>query len=310
LCVGRSAAAVVAVVVLTLGMSGCAKHNRDDDANAPSAARREVPKRIVSLAPSVTEVLYEIGVGDRVVGVTRYCDYPPEVVGKPVVGGYLDINYEAIVALEPDLAVGIQDNTEALQRLNELGVATLQVDQHDVAGILASILEIGAACGRSERAGEIERRVRGHIERIERATAGVHRPRTLVVVDRVVGSGTVRSVWVAGPTTFYNEILELAGGSNAVESGLTVYPELSVEGLLAVDPDAIIEVTAELDSRGVDTEMVLADWTSVDTLRAVRNGAVHVFDQEWMVIPGPRVGRIIESFARALHPDVEWPADG
>jgi iron complex transport system substrate-binding protein len=268
------------------------------------------PQRIVSLAPSVTEVLYELGLGERLVGVTRYCDYPPEVIGTPVVGGYLDINYEAIVAMEPDLVIGIQDNTEALGRLEQLGVRTLQVHQQHVAGILDSIVLIGEACGQPEIARRISRRVRNEIDGIESAIAGVERPRTLVVVDRVVGSGSVRSVWVAGPTTFYSEILELAGGSNAVESGLTVYPELSAEGLLAVDPDAIIEVTAELDARGVDIDSVVADWQSLGALRAVKRGAVHVFDQEWMVIPGPRVAHIVESFARALHPDAEWPTDG
>jgi iron complex transport system substrate-binding protein len=268
------------------------------------------PQRIVSLAPSVTEVLFEVGLGERVVGVTRYCDYPPEVIGTPVVGGYLDVNFEAIVALEPDLAVGIQDNTEALARLGALGLVTLQVDQHDVAGILSSIVQIGDACGVPDRARTLSEQVRQHIDRIGRTTADVERPRTLVVVDRIVGTGVVRSVWAAGPTTFYSEILELAGGRNAVEGGITVYPELSVEGLLAIDPDAIIEVTAELEARGVDARTVRAEWASLQTLRAVRSGAVHVFDQEWMVIPGPRVARIVESFARALHPEADWTDDG
>ena len=297
---------IAALVMVALSMVACSRPSPISDSSPADSKGIEVPHRIVSLAPSVTEVLYELGLGERVVGVTRYCDYPPEVVGKPVVGGYLDINYEAIVALEPDLAIGIQDSTEALRRLNDLGVPTLQVDQHDVAGILDSILRIGEAGGALELAREIEREVRSHIGRIGRMTAGSDRPRTLVVVDRVVGSGSVRSVWAAGPTTFYNEILELAGGRNAVESGLTVYPELSVEGLLSVDPDAIIEVTAELDSRGLDTRTVLADWQSLGALRAVASGSVHVFDQEWMVIPGPRVSLIVETFARALHPGLEW----
>jgi iron complex transport system substrate-binding protein len=266
--------------------------------------------RIVSLAPSVTEVLFELDLGNRVVGVTRYCDYPPEVVGRPVVGGYLDVSYEAIVALEPDLIIGIQDNTEALRRLEALGVPTLQVDQHDVAGILASIVQIGDACGAHQRARGLGERVRRHIERIGHAIGSVERRRTLVVVDRAVGTGVVRSVWVAGPTTFYSEILELAGGRNAIEDGLTVYPELSAEGLLAIDPDAIIEVTAELAERGVDAEAVRSEWASLPALRAVQVGAVHVFDEEWMVIPGPRVARIIESFARALHPEVDWADHG
>ncbi len=300
----------MAALLLLVITVGCSQPNAEDSPPIPAALHGRAPTRIVSLAPSVTEVLFELDLGDRVVGVTRYCDYPPEVVGRPVVGGYLDVNYEAIVALQPDLTIGIQDNTEALRRLAALGVPTLQVDQHDVAGILSSIVQIGEACGMGERARGLGERVWRHIDRIERATAGVERPRTLVVVDRATGTGTVRSVWVAGPTTFYNEILELAGGRNAVREGLTVYPELSAEGLLAIDPDAIIEVTADLAERGVDAEVVRSDWQSLPALRAVQTGAVHVFDQEWMVIPGPRVARIIESFARALHPEADWTDDG
>jgi len=304
----RIPVAVLALVALSL--VACARPGPVTDAPDAEAWRGDVPARIVSLAPSVTEVLYALGMGDRVVGVTRYCDYPPEVVGTPVVGGYLDVNYEAIVALGPDLAIGIQDNTEALRRLTGLGLQTLQVDQHDVAGILESIVRIGDVCGASERARRIAESIREHIARIGRVTRDAERPRTLVVVDRSVGGGSVGSVWVAGPTTFYDEILQLAGGRNAVESGVTVYPELSPEGLLAVDPDAVIEVTAELDSRGLDARTVLADWQSLTVLRAVQNGAVHVFDQEWMVIPGPRVARIVETFARALHPEADWRNDG
>jgi iron complex transport system substrate-binding protein len=298
--------AVLALLVVIVAI-GCGQAEPEAE---QSASRTAPPTRIVSLAPSVTEVLYELGVGARVVGVTRYCDYPPEVVGTQVIGGYLDINYEAIVALQPDLAVGIQDNTEALRRLAALGLTTLQVDQHDVNGILSSIIRIGDACGASGRARVLSEQVRQHIRRIEKTTTAVDRPRTLIVVDRRLGTGVVRSVWAAGRTTFYHEILELAGGSNAVEDGITVYPELSVEGLLAIDPDAIIEVTAELEARGMDAQTVRDEWTSLQTLRAVRLDAVHVFDEEWRVIPGPRVARIVESFARALHPELDWSDDG
>jgi iron complex transport system substrate-binding protein len=282
----------------------------EEGATPDYVPRSAAPMRIVSLAPSVTEVLYELDLGSRVIGVTRYCDYPPEVIGTPAIGGYLDVNYEKIVSLEPDLAVGIQDNAVALHRLKELGFATLQVDQHDVAGIIDSIHRIGDVCGAADRARELGEELERRIRRIEGLTVGLARPRTLVVVDRALGSGTVRTVWAAGPTTFYNEILEIAGGSNAIEDGLTVYPELSVEGLVAADPDAIIEVTAELDARGVDAQAVLDEWMTLTTLRAVRSNRVHVFDQEWMVIPGPRVAHIVASFARALHPEIDWTNDG
>ena len=143
-----------------------------------------------------------------------------------------------------------------------------------------------------------------------RRTAGLRRPRTLVVVDRTSGTGVVTTVWAAGPSTFYHELLELAGGANAIEEGVAVYPELSAEGLLSIDPDVILEVTAELETRGLDPAKLRADWDSLPSLRAMRSGRLYVLDQEYMVIPGPRVAQIVERFAHALHPNVDWPDRG
>ena len=266
--------------------------------------------RIASLAPSVTETLFALGVGDRVVGVTRYCDFPAEAANRTIIGGYLDLNYEAIVALEPDLVVGIRDSADAMDRLRGLGLATLQVDQHDVSGILDSITTIGDACAVRERADALADDVRTRIAGVARRTAGLDRPRTLVVVDRTGGTGRITTVWAAGRSAFYHELVELAGGSNAIENGLVVYPEVSAEGLHAIDPDVILEVTAELETRGLDREALRGDWNSLSALRAVRSGRVHVFDDEYMAIPGPRVARIVERFARALHPALEWPDHG
>ena len=279
-----------------------------DEAGGPSAAGSgSPPTRIVSLAPSVTETLFALGVGGRVVGVTRYCDTPPGASARPMIGGYLDVNYEASVGLGPDRVIGIRDSSEALHRLRALGLATLEVDQHDVSGILGSIIAIGEACAVRDRAEELVNDVRGRIADVARRTAGLHRPRALVVVDRAAGTGRVTTVWAAGPATFYHELLELAGGRNAIERGLVVYPELSAEGLLGIDPDVILEVTAELETRGLDRTALRGDWDDLSTLRAVRSGRVHVLDQEYMVIPGPRVAQIVEQFAHALHPDVDWP---
>jgi iron complex transport system substrate-binding protein len=130
------------------------------------------------------------------------------------------------------------------------------------------------------------------------------------VVDRTAGTGRITTVWAAGPSTFYHELLALAGGSNAIENGFVVYPEVSAEGLLGIDPDVILEVTAELETRGLDRQRLRMDWDSLSTLRAVGSGRIYVLDQEYMVIPGPRVARIVEQFAHALHPDVDWSNDG
>lgn len=300
----RAAAACMAAGVLLL--PGCARRAGDRAAGNGAPAP---PRRIISLAPSVTETLFALGLGDRVVGVTRFCSSPPQARTRPTVGGYLDVNYEQILALRPDLVVGIADNAAACARLERLGVATLTVDQTTLARILASVLEIADACGVPERGRTLADEIRRRIAEVGRRTTGLERPRALVVVDRRVGTGKIDQLWAAGPTTFYEEVLELAGGRNALAPSAAAYPELSAEGLLAADPDVILDLVPDLATRAVDRATALADWRSLDALRAVRAGRVHLLEQELVVVPGPRIADMVALFARALHPDLPWSRD-
>lgn len=261
------------------------------------------PARIVSLAPSVTEVLFALGLGDRVVGVTSFCRYPAEAARLPQVGGYLDLNLEAIVGLDPDLVVLIQAHNAARARLEALGLPTLQVDQSDLGGILRSIEEIAARCGVAERGGELVAGIRGRLDAVEQRVAGLPRPRTLAVVGREAGSGALATVWVAGTETFYDDVIRLAGGVNAAAPSPVAYPEVSREGLLHIDPDVIVDLLADLDERGVAGEAAAADWQAFPTLRAVRSGRVHVLEHELTVVPGPRVAELVEQVAQVLHPE-------
>ena len=265
------------------------------------------PQRIVSLAPSLTETLFALGVGDRVVGVTRYCAHPPEVRGLPQVGGHLDPSYEAIVSLEPDLVVLIPSSESSERRLRALGLRVLQVDQHDVNGVLASITVLAEACGVAERGAALRRGMEQRLGDLASSVAGSPRPRTVVVVGHEIGAGAVRSVWAAGPDTFYDGVLEIAGGVNAISGGVVRYPELSREGLAALDPDVVIDVVAGIAARGIDREEVREGWQALSELRAVREGRVRVLEGDVMVVPGPRLPQMVEAVARALHPDVERP---
>ena len=277
---------------------------RAPDGPPPAAAP---PQRIVSLAPSLTETLFALGVGDRVVGVTRYCAHPPAVRGLPRVGGHLDPSYEAIVALEPDLVVMIPSSEASERRLRSLGVPVLRVDQHDVDGVLDSITVLAGACGVEEHGAALRRDIERRLEAAARAAAGRERPRTVVVVGHEIGAGAVRSVWAAGPETFYDGVLELAGGVNAVEGGVVRYPELSREGLAALDPDVVIDVVAGVEERGMDLERIRAGWRALTELRAVREGRVRVLEGDVMVVPGPRLPEMVAAVAAALAAE---PAGG
>ncbi len=289
------------LVLVAALMSACAQA-------PPQSAPTRSPRRIVSMAPALTETAFALGLGDRVVGVTRYCEWPPQARSLPKVGGFLDPSWEALVALRPDLVLLMQDHDAVRARLDTLGIRSLQVDQGDLDGILTSFVTIARACGILGRGEELASEVRARLDVVASATSGFASPRVLVVVEREVGEGPVRSVWVAGPGTFYDDLVGLAGGANAWRGTAAVlYPEVSREGLIALDPDVILDVEAELAKRGLDRERVRAEWDGLTELRAVRDGRVAVLDEDYMVVPGPRIAEAVEAMARAIHPQAVFP---
>jgi iron complex transport system substrate-binding protein len=284
---------IVGAVVAAVGW-GCA------DPGPPSG--RDVPMRIVSMAPSLTETLLALDLDDRVVGVTRYC---PTVPGAVSVGGYFDPSYETILSLDPDLVIVTESHDELVRRLADLGVETLLVDQHDVSGILESIGRVATECGVPDRGQALAVRLRAELDAVSSSVSGRSRPRVLVVVGREPGTGRLGSLWAAGGDTFYNDVLALAGGVNALDASPIRYPELSVEGLFAVDPDVILDILADGGDRAVTADEAAADWRSVSELRAVREDRVHVLLDDFVVIPGPRIVETVGVFAAHLHPGIE-----
>jgi iron complex transport system substrate-binding protein len=305
LCWGRMAhnGTLTAIITGSLLVGGCGGTVEPENQVSEGAG---TPLRIVSLAPSLTETLFALGLGDRVVGVTRYCAYPLETRNLPRVGGHLDPNFEAIVSLEPDLVVAIPSSHENRLRLESLGIPVIEVDQHDVDSVLASVNSLAEACGVAGRGAALRAGLEARMARVASAVAGASRPRTLIVVGHQIGEGSVRSVWVAGPDTFYDGVIEIAGGVNAVDGGVARYPELSREGLVSIDPDVVLDVIAGLEDRHLDPDSVRAGWMQLTELRAVRDHRVSVLVGDQMVVPGPRLPEMVEAVARALHPELDW----
>jgi iron complex transport system substrate-binding protein len=269
----------------------------------PTAAATAPPARVVSLAPSLTETLLALGLGDRVVGVTRYC---PEVRGAVEVGGYVDPNIEGIVDLDPDLVLLMQSHEVLDRRFSELGLVTFRVDQHDIAGVLGSVEAIAGRFGVPERGRRLTADLQGVLDEVAAAVAGRQRPRTLVVVGRETGRG-IGALWAAAPDTFFDDVVRLAGGDNVITSSAIRYPELSREGLFALDPDVILDVVADGGVRGIAPADAAADWLELDELAAVRDGRVFILAEDFVAIPGPRIVDTVRTVARALHPAVELP---
>lgn len=281
---------------------------------APAAERpvevdSATPQRIVSLAPSLTETLFAIGAGDRVVGVTRYCQHPPEVASRPRVGGHLDPNLEAIVGLEPDLVVAIPSGRDTGRRLEGLGIRALVVDQSSVPAILQSVTRLAEVCGVADRGATVRQRMEHRLSRVRSLVTGAPRPRTVVVVGRQSHAGNLGAVWVAGRDTFYDQVVRIAGGDNAVDVGLVRFPELSREGLAALDPEVILEVMAATEAEGLDLDRLRSSWRMLTELRAVRGGRVHLLVGDHLVVPGPRLPLMVEAVARTLHPEIAWDAE-
>ncbi len=269
----------------------------------PAKAEAAPCGRIVSLAPSVTESLFALGLGDQVAGVTRYCRYPPEARKKAAVGGYLDLNYEAVVALKPDLVVLLPEHDKAGDDLAALGLPLFAVDHRSLDDILNSFKALGKRCGREDRAHELVRDFEARMERAKRRAKGRPKPSVLVVVGREIGSGSLGKVYAAGTGSFYHPLIEAAGGTNACREGTTRFPALSAEGILRLNPDVIVELIPEFDKRGVPREAVLLDWkNSLSHVAAVKNGRVLIFTEDYTVIPGPRLVLMVERLAEVLHP--------
>ncbi len=279
-----------------------------EDARVLPASRieRVAPQRIVSLAPSVTEVLFALDLGDRVVGVTQHCRYPHAALAKAKVGDYYQPDYEAIVSLEPDLVILLPEHEEAQEYLDRLGVKTLMVNHFTIEGVLDSILLIGKICGVEGLAQAMTKDMRKRMETIRKRIVGLPSPRVMVSVGRNMGSEGIKDIYICGRDGFYSEMIELAGGKNVYQGGEAKFPIVSGEGILRLNPQVILDVVPDLEESGWKEEKILQQWDLLPQVDAVAHRRVHLLSQGFAVIPGPRFILILEEMARLIHPEVRW----
>ena len=264
-------------------------------------------KRIVSLLPSVTEVLFALNLESSIVGVTRYCTYPPEAQEKPKVGGFIDVSYESLYSLNPDLVI-IQTNSEGqVEKFNEMGIETLQIETRSVDGILESIGKIGVKLNRNDEAKEIIERITGTINSVKNAVEGLDRPSVLVTYYRNVGEGVINEVYIAGNHTYYNELIKIAGGVNAYQgTDFVTSPIITPEGLLSMNPDIIIELMSMINISNVSPDQVLKDWEMLSDLKAYQNKNIYIFNESYSGLPGPRLDMALTDIAHFIHPNLDW----
>lgn len=251
----------------------------------------KVAKRVVSTSASTTEALFAVGAGALVVGRSRYCDFPPEVLKLPSIGGYVDPSLEAILGLQPDLVVGARGpiGQGLVRTLEERGIATWFPETETLDQILAMIEGIGARTAHD--AAPVVSAMRARRAAIGVALASAKRPRTLLVFEK-------KPISVAGPGSFPDEMLRLAGGDNALSEGAR-YATISLEKAIALNPDVLLD--AEMGAAPTPFD---ATWNA---LAAVRDGKIVRIADERVLRPGPRVLDGVALIARALHPGVTIP---
>ena len=262
------------------------------------------PRRIVSTAPSITEMLYALGLGDRVVGVTTFCHYPPEAAKKPKIGNYLRPDVEAIMALQPDLVIVEKSMIKRSIELPTLRLNVVEVDDSTIAGIYDSIREIARLAGVPDRAEALRSSIQSELGQIRRRTARLPRRRVLFIVGRT--PGRITDLIAACGSSYLNEVLDIAGGDNVLRDAAIAYAKVSLEEVLARNPDVIIDMGEMARTMGVTEEQkqsVVKLWNRYPFLAAVKQQRVFAVASDIFVVPGPRVVEAAREFARMLHPE-------
>lgn len=243
------------------------------------------PSRIVSLAPSVTEMLFAMGLGEKIVGVTTYCIYPEEAREKPKVGGFTDHSVEAIIQQNPDLVIMSPNRGTKFthEELKQMGVHMLVVPLYGLDDLVNGFDLIGAKTGHEEIAGEIRAEFEDTIEKVKTDAAG-RPPRTVAFVNWQT------PLMIAGHGTLEGDIVELAGGKNIAEVSANRYPKWSIEAFFGADPDIIIDASShgrwdDMNDRRNNSEKF---WKQYSSLRAVREGRIYLFKKNVYSVPGPR----------------------
>ena len=262
------------------------------------------PMRIVSTSPSITETLFALGLGSRVVGVSTYCHFPPEVERLPKVGTYLKPSVEVIARLKPDLVILERLPNAVREQLQVLSIRPAEIDYGTLRQNLDSIVAIGRAAGAESAARALTGRMNDGLAALRKRSDG-RTPRSMVfVVGRTPGE--LQGLVVVGGGSYLSELIEIAGGRNAFADSKQAYVKTSLESVLRRNPDVLIDMGEMAETKGVTDRAkraVVNLWSARSSLTAVHEGRVFAVASDIFVVPGPRMVDAAEAFAGMLYPE-------
>ncbi len=257
------------------------------------------PRRIVSHLPSLTEIVYALGAGDRIVGVSDFCTYPEEVNDKPRVGGRINPNIEAVLGLRPDLVLLMENQRDLAAKLKRLGLSVMVLKSESVSGVFDGIDRIGKRLDLEESAQRLKERIHRELDAVRRKAANDPPTPTLIVIGHETDS--LRDIWASGAGSFHDELLTIAGGKNIIADSPAAYPKISKEAILQASPETVIVLFSDPLSEE-QRKRELALWEPLGYIEAVRKNRICLIGAEWAHKSGPRMPRIARAFYDCLHP--------
>jgi iron complex transport system substrate-binding protein len=264
-------------------------------------ASPKYPQRIISMSPSITETLFALGVGDRVVGVTDFCKFPEEACALPKIGGLLNPSVEAWIELKPDLIIHQDDSHKLRINAKNLGIPTLGVSLTRLKNIFDTIKLLGETLGSKPAALALIQKLQAGIQDQKTRLRGIPKKSTLLLLND--GGNPNGALYSVGRRTFLGELLDLAGGENVLPDSPINYPKISKEFILRYSPEVIIQAGPNANLTAEEKAESLKQWQRFSTLTAVKNKTIYFVGADYILIPGPRFLNIMNHFSRVIHPE-------
>ena len=259
-------------------------------------------QRVISTSPAITEILFAIGAGDRVVGVTDFCNYPEQACRLPSIGGPLNPSTETWITLKPDLII-IQEDSKVIQKNAKIfEIPSLTVSVNNLNNILNSIQIIADSLHMPQAGHQLAIKIKTKIESYRTHLKKIKPRQVLMLLSDT--NDPSRDLYAVGRDTFLNELLTIAGGENVLPDTMARYPKVSKEYIIAKSPEIIIEVGPKSNLSKEETLARKKTWGKFSTLRAVKDDKLYFISADYILIPGPRLLNILDDFTRTIHPEL------